>query len=148
MKKWIVALLFCVAFCGTAGAKSFEHIVVIVQENRTPDNLFYSFCAYVSCSTTPSATQYNIQTSNWLDKSSGTGVTQPTAVPLGTAWGPSHSHPSFVTMCDANATTHICAMDGANGVPCEKGTGCPAKQSFSYVDNSTGILNPYLRLAG
>ena len=27
-----------------AGAQSFQHIVVIIQENRTPDNLFQGLC--------------------------------------------------------------------------------------------------------
>jgi len=151
MRRLFAALILCVAFVGTAGAtapKSFQHIVVIVQENRTPDNLFYSFCAFVSCSTTPSSTQYDIATSNWLDNTSPGGVTQPFAAPLASTWGPAHNHPSFVKMCDANSTTHICAMDGAAGIKCEKGDGCPAKLSFAYVENSAGILDPYLRLAG
>ena len=36
-------------------------------------------------------------------------------------------------------------MDGAARVACT-GT-CPAKPQFRYVDNSTGILNPYLDIA-
>src|SRR5258708_141529 len=51
----------------------FKHVIVIFQENRTPDNLFQGLCTPPfgtagSCSTTPSATQYNIATKNWLDK--------------------------------------------------------------------------------
>jgi phospholipase C len=70
---------------------SFKHVIVIVQENRTPDNLFQGLCrppfgTSESCSTTPNATQYNIQTSNWLDKHSPTGVTQPLPVPLGNTY--------------------------------------------------------------
>jgi phospholipase C len=66
---------------------NFQHVVVIFQENRTPDNLFQGLCtgpfgSADSCSTTPSASQYNIQTSNWLDKTSPTGITQPALVPL------------------------------------------------------------------
>src|SRR5579859_8266254 len=36
-------------------------------------------------------------------------------------------------------------MDGAGDIPCS-GT-CPTKPQFKFVDNSTGILNPYLELA-
>jgi phospholipase C len=138
------------AFSGAAGASriNFQHIVVIVQENRTPDNLFYALCQYVTCSTNPTSTQYDIQTTNWLDNSSPGGFTQPSPVPLATLWGPRHAHRYFAIMCDANPMTHVCAMDGANGISCEHPSGCPAKSSFSYVDNSTGILDPYLRLAG
>jgi len=40
-------------------------------------------------------------------------------------------------------------MDGSASVPCRPnaGTECPASAQFGYVDNSTGILNPYLALA-
>ena len=44
-----------------------------------------------------------------------------------------------------NSTTGVCQMDGASGISCS-GT-CPARPQFRYVDNSTGILNPYLELA-
>jgi phospholipase C len=151
MKKLFAALVLWVSFSGSVFAahqQHFQHILVVVQENRTPDNLFHSFCQYVACSTTPSATQYDIQTSDWADDTSPGGVIQPTAVPLASTWGPDHGHPQFVVTCNANSTTHICAMDGANGVSCAHDTGCPAKFPFSYVDNSTGILNPYLLLAG
>ncbi len=43
----------------------FQHIIVVVQENRTPDNLFYALCAGNPCSTTiVDSTHYNIQTGN------------------------------------------------------------------------------------
>jgi phospholipase C len=40
-------------------------------------------------------------------------------------------------------------MDGAAGISCSplNGTTCPAHPPFKYVDNSTGILDPYLTLA-
>jgi len=45
----------------------FKHVVVIFQENRTPDNLFQGLCHPPfghrhSCSNTPTARQYNIST--------------------------------------------------------------------------------------
>src|SRR5262249_46427620 len=115
------------------------------QENRTPDNLFQGLCAppfgtASSCSTTPSATQYNIQTKDWLDKHSMTGgVTQPAPVPLGNTYDLSHAHTAFVKMYDGGA------MDGAGDIACS-GT-CLPKPQFRFVDNSSGILNPYLELA-
>ncbi len=53
----------------------FDHVVVIIQENRTPDNLFQGLCSppYGSasaCSPTPHANQYDIKTSRWRDKNS------------------------------------------------------------------------------
>jgi phospholipase C len=72
-----VAKCLLMLWFGTIAAHAqilnFQHIVVIVQENRTPDNLFQGLCTSSShlvkrCSTTPSSTQYNIQTGYWLDK--------------------------------------------------------------------------------
>jgi phospholipase C len=151
--KVAVRNLFLLILClGTmpAYASSFQHIVVIFQENRTPDNLFQGLCSppfgsSTSCSITPSAKQYDIQTSNWLDKSSHTGKTQPQTIPLANKYDLGHSHPSFNTMCDLNTVTGVCRMDGAGGVGCI-GT-CPTKPQFRYVDNAKGILNPYLTLA-
>jgi phospholipase C len=142
--------LFLMAWLGTALAhaqiSSFQHIVVIFQENRTPDNLFQGLCTTPTlCSTTPTATQYNIQTSNWLDKHSSTGVTQPGPIALANAYDLSHAHSAFTAQCDKNTTTGACKMDGAGDVSCS-GT-CPTKPQFKFVDNSTGILNPYLTLA-
>jgi len=134
----------------------FQHIVVIVQENRTPDNLFQGLCSapYGSaetCSTTvptlsaaAAATQYNIKTNNWLDKGSSTGVTQPTPVALANKYDLSHAHSAFVAMCDADSTG-ACKMDGAGSIACS-GT-CSAKPQFRFVDNSKHLLNPYLDLA-
>jgi phospholipase C len=142
--------LFLMIWLGTSVASaqisSFQHIVVIFQENRTPDNLFQGLCTTPTlCSTTPTTSQYDIQTSNWLDKTSSTGVTQPGPVALANAYDLSHAHSAFNAQCDKDATTGACRMDGAAGVSCS-GT-CPAKPQFKFVDNSTGILNPYLTLA-
>jgi len=131
-----------------AQISNFKHVVVIVQENRTPDNLFQGLCnppfgSPASCSTAPSPSQYNIQTTNWLDKASPTGVTNPTSIPLANKFDLSHAHSAFVKMCDL--TAGVCKMDGAAGINC--GGACPSKPQFRFVDNSTGILNPYLELA-
>ncbi len=148
MKRIIAGLALSLCLCGAAAATPthFDHILVIVQENRTPDNLFYSLCQYVVCSTTPTATQYDIQTADWLDKTSPGGIIQPSPIELATSWGPNHGHPPYVAECDANAGA--CAMDGANGVTCTAKVSCPSKFPFSYVENSNGTLNPYIILAG
>jgi phospholipase C len=144
-------LLICAeALAAFAQVSNFQHIVVIVQENRTPDNLFQGLCAppYGSknvCNTSPTASQYDIQTNNWLDKSSATGVIQPSTVKLANKYDLSHAHSAFTLMCDADPATGSCKMDGAGSIPCS-GT-CPPKPQFRFVDNSTSILNPYLDLA-
>lgn len=136
-----------------AQISSFKHVIVIFQENRTPDNLFQGLChppfgTSASCSTTPNANQYNIQTSNWLDKHSPTGVTQPGPVLLGNTYDLNHSHAGFVVQCDANLLG-TCRMDGSADVSCV-GT-CLTKPQFRWVENrigdKRGILDPYLTLA-
>lgn len=68
-----------------AANASFTHVIIIVQENRTPDNLFQGLCAppYGSpsrCSTTPGPMQYDIQTGSWADNAAPGGTIQPHAV--------------------------------------------------------------------
>jgi phospholipase C len=138
------------ALAALAQIPNFQHVVVIVQENRTPDNLFQGLCVppYGSanlCSTSPTASQYDIQTGNWLNKKSSTGVTQPSTVALANKYDLSHAHSAFTAMCDADPLTGACRMDGAGSVSCSGR--CPAKPQFRFVDNSTAILNPYLKLA-
>ncbi|MBV9180171.1 MAG: hypothetical protein JO356_02580 [Acidobacteria bacterium] len=123
---------------------AFQHVVVIFQENRTPDNLFQGLCSPPfgrrhSCSTTPNSHQYNIATSGWVDKNSSTGFTDPQPVPLGNTYDLSHAHMAFLRMFDDGF------MDGAGNIACS-GT-CLSQPQFRFVDNSTGILNPYLELA-
>jgi phospholipase C len=137
---------------GTAQAQilSFKHIVVVVQENRTPDNLFQGLCAapYGGCAVPPTATAlYDIQTSNWSTKN---GTIQPLPVPLANSYDLVHSHNAFIVMCDiVIGNPPVCKMDGAASIPCtpNPGTTCPANPQFMFVDNSTGVLNPYLTLA-
>jgi phospholipase C len=146
----MVVTVFNVIVCEAQQPRSipypnpFQHVVVIFQENRTPDNLFQGLCTPPfgrrhSCSTTPNPHQYNIKTSEWLNKNSSIGVTVPRPVPLGNTYDVSHAHSAFLNMF------HGGLMDGASNIPCS-GTCLPDPQ-FRFVDNSTGILNPYLQLA-
>jgi len=148
----IVAVIACLAVVSlNAQIPHFQHVILIVQENRTPDNLFQGLCSPPygspqSCSTNPGPGQYNIQTSNWLDMSNARGVTQPRPVGLADLYDLDHSHLAFIQMCDNMfALNTPCKMDGASRIACY-GT-CPSKPQFRYVDNSTGTLNPYLDIA-
>ncbi len=127
----------------------FKHVVVIFQENRTPDNLFQGLCAPPygtadSCSATPSERQYDIQTRDWADKTSPNGIIQPGLVPLANHYDLSHAHSAFRVQCDADPASGDCKMDGAASVACS-GTCLPHPQ-FRYVDNSASQVNPYLAL--
>jgi phospholipase C len=145
-------ILFIASFgmvLAEAQISTFQHVVVIVKENRTPDNLFQGLCsapygAANSCSTTPNSSQRNIQTANWIDSSSPSGVIQPGTVALANKYDLSHAHSAFVAMCDADPTG-VCRMDGASKISCSGS--CPKKPQFRFVDNSAGVVNPYLVLA-
>jgi phospholipase C len=143
---WLVSSLALVA--AHAQITQFQHVIVVFQENRTPDNLFYALCANFPCSTTPNNTQYNIQTANWLDKTSSTGVTQPTGVELANGYDLDHTHTGWTNECDLNTgvTPPQCRMDGAALTHKNRG-------AFVFVNNTVstkhplGILTPYLTLA-
>jgi len=137
-------------FTAAAQIPKFQHIVVIFQENRTPDNLFQGLCSApfgsaASCSTSPTSSQYNIQTRDWLDRHSSFGMTQPAPVPLANQYDLSHAHSAFVAQCDKNPITSACKMDGSGDVSCS-GT-CLSKPQFRYVANSDATVTPYLQLA-
>lgn len=142
--------ILLVVIASGAGAhaqiRTFQHVVVVIQENRTPDNLFQGLCdGFDSCSTNPRPFQYNVQARDWRDKSKPLGVTQPLLAPLASAYDLDHSHVAFVEQCDLDLGTGACAMDGSAKVTCSGS--CPGQPQFRYVDNSNGILNPYLELA-
>jgi phospholipase C len=141
----LIAMICAAAMPAGAQVKRFEHIVVIVQENRTPDNLFYALCRTQRCNTKPDNADYDIQTKGWLDKNVPGGKINPTPVPLDNWYDPGHAHVDFTAMCDLDKTTGSCRMDGAGDIGCNKL--CPPNAEFKYVDNSRGILDPYLSLA-
>ncbi len=141
--KLVAAILTLLISVGTTAAYAqaprdhhhgIQNVVVIFQENRSTDNLFGSnpnFLPGVDVATSGVNSQ---------------GQTIPlTAVPLANNYDLSHAHSAFVAMYSHGN------MTGADkiGVTCQKGTtGCPpANPQFKYVDNSSGILNPYFQLA-
>jgi len=134
-----------------------QHVVIIFQENRTPDNLFQGLCippygSSSACSTNPSASQFNIASSGV--NSLGQTITL-SPMDLGTVgstpsdYDISHSHKAFTEMCDLNSAGTACAMDHADTtlVTCNAGaTNCPAPNlQFMYV-NPTEV-QPYIQLA-
>jgi phospholipase C len=133
----------------------FKHIIIIVQENRTPDNLFHGLCVppftriEPTCSTHPGPGQYDIETADWKDKTAPSGVVQPQPIPLANTYDLGHSHGSFVSACDLNPGTKSCRMDGSAAVSCRpaKHQTCPPRPQFRYIDNTSGTVTPYLELA-
>jgi phospholipase C len=111
-----------------------RNVVIIFQENRTPDNLFGSNPSFLP--------GVDIATSGVNSQGQQIPLTP---IGLSNNYDLSHTHRAFTNMYDRGN------MDGADkvGVICNKGAqGCPpANAQFRYVDNSNGILDPYFQLA-
>ena len=78
------------------------------------------------------------------------GQFSPRPVALANTYDLSHAHKAFNSMCDVVAGNPPSA--GWTVLPAlvadpKKGTTCPSNPQFKFVDNSTGIVNPYLTLA-
>jgi phospholipase C len=145
-----VSVLFAVAVCFSlngcgSGKASFstiapakiQHIIVIFQENRTPDNLFQDPVLYMP---PPQGHGADIAQSG-LNSSGQTITLQPT--PLGIDYDLSHAHSAFLDMYDGGK------MDGANNVKitCSAGgtTCAPPNPQYLYVEPSD--VGPYFQLA-
>jgi phospholipase C len=108
-----------------------EHVVIVVQENRTPDNLFGAFRGEL-----PGA---DLASSGLTSKGKMVPLTP---IRLGDTYGLDHSHPSFVLMYDNGR------MDGADLIPCNspKALGpCPRFPQFRYV--KADDVRPYFEIA-
>ena len=140
--KVIAAILLLLVFLGPTAAfaqarrdhHTIQNVVIIFQENRTPDNLFGSNPYFLP--------GVDIATSGV--NSMGQQIPL-TPVPLANNYDLSHAHMAFVNMYDNGK------MDGANKVAVSCAVGAqncpPANPQFKYVDNSTGNLDPYFQLA-
>jgi phospholipase C len=130
-----VLLLVCLGtVAGQAQISNFQHIVIIYQENRTPDNLFQGLCGS-DRSMCPSP--YDLQNFGIDNKSQKIQLTQ---VPLGSPNDPGHGHQAFVKMCDLDTATNQCKMDGLSSSNCSTG-----KCSFEYVNPAD--VAPYVTMA-
>ena len=116
----------------TPPSSKIKHVVVIFQENRTPDNLFHD----------PVLIANNADIASSGTNSLGQTV-QLTPTTLGVDYDLSHAHSAFVAMYDGGK------MDGANHIPvsCAKGaTNCPPPNpQFMYVQASD--VGPYFQMA-
>lgn len=142
MKSAFKALFLCFSIAASrapAQISNFQHIVIIVQENRTPDNLFQGLCgANLSLCPHP----YNLQ--NFGINSKGQKITL-TPVSLATTYDLGHAYPDFLHMCDLDKSTNQCKMDGADKILCAPQQNCPPNPQFQYVQSSD--ISPYLTMA-
>lgn len=146
MIQWRPVLFFvsviCVAIalisCGGGSSSTLSHspgrinhVVIIFQENRTPDNLFHDQVLMNRGADIATTGQ----------TSTGQTITL-TSVPLVTTYDLGHSHNAFLQACQWNGSA--CQMNGSDLVQCS-GTGCPADASFQYVQASD--VMPYYTMA-
>jgi phospholipase C len=113
-----------------------QHVIIIIQENRSVDNLFQGF---------PNA---NVQ-SYGHDENGNYIPLQP--VPLNIKWDIKHSAATFLKSCDGSGEyrSQNCKMDGFDleGWTCDRKTSqpCPnANPPYSYVPASQ--TGPYVQL--
>ena len=110
-----------------------NHVVILFQENRTPDNLFHD----------PVLMSRGADIATQGMDSSGQTVTL-TQIPLVTQYGLNHSHRAFLDECQWNGTQ--CQMNGDDLVPCNPANQCPPQNpGFAYVQASD--VQPYFTMA-
>jgi phospholipase C len=111
-----------------------SHVVIIVQENRTPDNLFHD----------PALITAGADIASQGKTSTGQTVTL-TPVSLVTNYDLLHTHMAFLDACDYNSSANSCAMDGADLIPCDPAANCPLYPQYQYVQQSD--VQPYFTMA-
>jgi phospholipase C len=115
-----------------------QHIVIIFQENRTPDNLFQDPVLIArGADIASSGVDSSGQTLPLVPIDLGTTGASPQNYDL------SHAHAAFVAMYDGGK------MDGANLIPCSPAASCPPNAppnpQFKYV--LPADVQPYFALA-
>ena len=109
-------------------AGKFQHIVIIFQENRSPDNLFHD----------PILMQAGADIASIGKNSAGEKIPL-TAAPLGLNYDLSHAHSAFMAMYNHGK------MNGANRVQVSCSTCAPPNPQFKYVNPSD--VQPYFQMA-
>ena len=120
-----------VSLSGTGTLTPIQHVVIIFQENRTPDNLFHDPILI--------ARGADIASSG-IDSKGKTRTLTPAA--LANDWDLGHNHAPFVLEYDGGK------MDGADKVPLLCQPHCPidpAATQYSYVQASDVV--PYFQMA-
>ena len=156
--KFLFPLLVCLPVFAQFPPQ-LKNVIVMVQENRTPDSLFHFLtpaCPIPAVATGLNACIPSPVTSSCYDISScgisnqsGTPVPVPlTGQPISGGPDMNHNHIAFELMCDPDSTLH-CRNDGAWQIS-------PDNQAYGYVlntpvtnyDGSSGyLLDPYLTFA-
>jgi phospholipase C len=158
LARGAVFLLACLPASAQFPSK-ITRVVVIVQENRTPDNLFHYLTpacpipkdakGLSACTPSPVTDScYNISPCG-LSNQKGSPVRETLkSISLSSTVNPDHSHKSFEQMCDLDTSTFQCRIDGAWRLS-------GSNDSYTYVSNASvtnsngskgHILDPYMTL--
>jgi len=108
----------------SGGASVIQQVIIMMQENRTTDNLFHGL--------------KGADTANYGINSKGQKITL-TPQSLQNGYELDHYHPDFVRMYDGGK------MDGADLILGDCGTHCPPDMQFKYVKRSD--VKPYFQMA-
>jgi len=149
-KYWLLFCLTCAAYAQSPTANPripypnpIKHIVLMIQENRSPDELFQTLLTYPGIN----PANYDIASSGLALVNGQDELVALTPRPLSTDYDLSHSHGAFLSMWNNGK------MDGANLVldVCDKGSQDCTNQGkgeflgYKYVQASD--IGPYLQLA-
>lgn len=120
---------------GCAGSSGrIQHVVIVFQENRTPDNLFHDQKLIdAGADIASSGVNSKRETIPLSPIDLGTSGSDPQNYDL------VHSHGAFISMYDKGK------MDGANLTPCSPRASCPPDAQFMYVKPSD--VAPYFAMA-
>jgi phospholipase C len=146
--KTAVNLLFLISLMAASAAAqisqgTFKHIIIVVQENRTPDNLFGSSPpSGATCeSGDPFESGVDIDNGAPNKKQGQLNPTCNVSTPLANMCNPAHNHIDFVNECDL--TGGACLMDGACSNASSNCSGtCP---QYAYVPQSD--VQQYFQIA-
>ena len=115
-----------------SNGRKIQHVVIVIQENRSFDNLFATF---------PGAngtTQGLTHTGQWIP------LTQASTLPGEEL---NHAHTAFTTSCDLDVQTNTCRMDGFDliGFGSTGGSGPAGTYPYRYVNPAQ--IRPYWTMA-
>jgi phospholipase C len=128
-KMAIYCLILWLPVPAKAGISEIKHVVIIIQENRTPDNLFHDLKKYL-----PKA---DIADSGLNSKGK---TVQLASIPLVAGYDLDHSHIGFVKSYDAGK------MDGADTIACAGYfQPCPTNAAYRYTQSRD--VQPYYTIA-
>jgi phospholipase C len=124
-----------------------QHVIIVIQENRTPDNLFGSDLLN---------SDRRLPNADLVSQGSCHGTSIPlTPAALGTCWDPDHAHakpkPSWLNMYDGGKMDGACDIFVHND--CNPQSLAPPHPQYTFVDNTpiqatgAGLIEPYFQLA-